>query len=85
MSPLIVGSRWTDCASGVEKGRVLPRPQTTRVQGVRGAHVPVGAGSLVYAGKHRLRPQSTALITVIDFLTFHRRNHHHFNAMRIQP
>lgn len=80
----VVNTRWTTCAQGVDKAGVTQRSQTTRVQGVRSDMVPVGATRLVYAGKHRLRPQSTALITVISFRTSARCNHQR-NTVRIQP
>lgn len=81
----LVNIPWTTCASGVDKAGVIQRAQTTRVQGVCSDEMPVGATRLVYAGKHRLRPQSTALITVINFRTSARCNHHQRNTVRIKP
>lgn len=80
-----VNTRWTACVPSVDKAGVIHRTQTTRVQGVRSDMMPVGTTRLVYAGKHHLRPQSTALITVISFRTSARCNHHQRNTVRIQP
>jgi len=70
-----VQNAWMDCVSLVHNRVVVPRPQTTRLQGVSGGLHPVGATALVYAGIHRDRPQSTALITAIDIHTHDIRNH----------
>ena len=80
-----VNTRWMICVAHVDKPGVIQSDQSTRVQGVRRKPVPVSATHLVYAGKHHLCPQSTALITVISFHTSDRCNHHQRNTVRIQP
>jgi len=79
-----VHDRWTTCEPLVNKARVIQRTRNTSVQGVCSERVPVGATHLVYAGKHHLHPQSTALITVITLRTFARCNHQR-NTVRTQP
>jgi hypothetical protein len=64
-----VGSRWMSCSSPVHDQRVVPSFKMTCLQGVSGREEPVRATTLVYAGKHRGSPQSTALITAIDMHT----------------
>jgi len=64
-----VGNQWTICARAVHDASVVDRRRTTPLQRVGGARIPVRATSLVYAGKRRVRPQSTALITDISVHT----------------
>ena len=64
-----VGFRWTNCSSAVYDRRLVPTSEMTRLQGVVDEEEPVRATTLVYAGKRRGSPQSTALITAIDIYT----------------
>jgi hypothetical protein len=64
------------CGQSVGISRVIRPPQTTRLQGVHAEGLPVRTTTLVYAGKRRLYPQSTALITDISFYTSDRCNHY---------
>ena len=76
MTSVTVGRQWMSCGQSVGFARVIRPRQTTRLQGVRADALPVRTTTLVYAGKHRLYPQSTALITDISFHTSDRCNHH---------
>ena len=64
-----VGNPWTSCARAVHDGPVVNSRRTTPLQRVGDTRMPVRATSLVYAGKRRVRPQSTALITAISVHT----------------
>ena len=76
MTSVTVGRQWMSCGHSVGFARVIRPRQTTRLQGVHADALPVRTTTLVYAGKHRLYPQSTALITDISFYTSDRCNHH---------
>ena len=76
MTSVTVGRQWMSCGQSVGFARVIRPRQTTRLQGVHADALPVWTTTLVYAGKHRLYPQSTALITDISFHTSDRCNHH---------
>jgi hypothetical protein len=76
MMHVAVGRQWMSCGQSVRFTRVIRPRQTTRLQGVHTDALPVRTTTLVYAGKHRLYPQSTALITDISFHTSDRCNHH---------
>ena len=69
-----VGFRWTNCSSAVYDQRLVPTSEMTRLQDVVDEEEPVRATTLVYAGKRRGSPQSTALITAIDMHTFDTNN-----------
>jgi len=69
-----VGFRWTNCSSAVYDRRLVPTSEMTRLQGVVDEEEPVRATTLVYAGKRRGSPQSTALITAIDMHMFDTNN-----------
>ena len=76
MTRVAVGRPWMSCGQSVGFARVIRPRQTTRLQGVHVDALPVRTTTLVYARKHRLYPQSTALITDISFHTADRCNHH---------
>lgn len=77
-----VSFQWTICSSSVHDRRVVPSSEMTLLQGVSGAKEPVRATTLVYAGKRRGSPQSTALITAIDMHTSDSCNSPTSHAMR---
>ena len=78
MTNVAVGRQWMSCGQSVGFARVIRPRQTTRLQGVHADALPVRTTTLVYAGKHRLYPQSTALITI-------NRSIHHISASLIAP
>jgi hypothetical protein len=60
---------WKACVRAVDNGSVVHGRRTTRLQDVVRHGLPVHSTRLVYAGKRRGYPQSTALITAIDMHT----------------